>query len=886
MKNKLKYRFLILAAISLSMMVALIAQLGTLTLAEGEVYAANANERRTRTTYTSGARGRILDKNGIPLAYDQTSYDVQFLRQPDRLSAADSALYTESLIIAKDIIESGGGALIDASYIRMRDNGEFYYDWGVETEAAIKARYKNFCDNMGFPIKSDDLNDMSKWISAENAYLSLRQSWKIPVEMPYEEAIKIMAIRQEINMNKWRAYEPVTIAYNVPMEVVAQLDMRADEMIGISTIQNTTRVYPYGETAAHVIGYLSRQVKETTLANLERMGYDTEAVLATEDIYATENDQVKKDENGIDLLKMTSLGYSYNDLIGVAGIERTMERYLTSNTYDKRGAQTIETNNTGSITRELEKTAAQNGYDIVTTLDLELQIVAEQALENAILAVREYEETELIAKDQLKSEEERKYKNPDTIKKAETGSIVILDVNTGKVLAMASYPTFDPNIFLQPLSPELTKELFEKEESNQPTLNRAISSRLAPGSIFKMLTGLAGLMEGEITTDTHITDEGPYVKIIGVEGEDSEIDEKDAPKCWVSSGKRHTHANLNLSGALSQSCNYYFFTVANLLGMDKLDEWGRNLGLSTATGIELPAEVTSHIGGQDVLYDNTLPLNQQKSSLPGLIKKHLKTYLVQIMASRGVEAEEDTIDSCAESLLRLQDGSTRGHGEEIRRILQTELGIPITLTRSQNWELNISGILGELQWKPIMTIRSGIGQGTTLTTPVSIARYAATYANGGTVYDVHVVDRILDETGSSIKTFEPTVFNKIEAPDDYWQSIMKGLEGVVSLEDQGTAAKRFTTEFVSGGYVSKISGKSGTAQISTAKNNIDIQNTSWFITFMPRDNPEIVMITCIPNGYSGTQGGITAVEEVTRFFIDRKEGLAHDNLVGVNGLIP
>ena len=861
----------------LVMMVALIMQLGNLTLAEGETYAKTAASLSTSTMYTTGARGRILDRNGIPLAYDATSYNVQFYRDPERRSDSDSALYTESLLDAISIIEDGGGTVIDTSYIRMDENGELYYDWGVTSEMGKTARYKNFCSVMGFYMK--DEKDPSTWITAAEAYRKLRESWKIPEELPFSEAIKVISIRQEVNLNKWRAYEPVTIAFNVPMEVVAQLDMRKGELLGIQTVQSTSRVYPWGTTAAHILGYLGRQVTdEMTEDGMQRMGYAAQDYNGISDIFG-------KNENNQPVIDMTKMGYSYNDYIGVSGVEKTMEKYLTSNTSAQRGTQTIEKNKSGTITRSLEKTAASNGDDVMLTIDLPLQTVTEAALKNAIEKIRTYEE-EALAGNQEKYLKNRS--DLTKIKMAETGSIVVLDIHTGKVLAMASYPSFDPNTFIAGLSSQDAETLFG-EESGMPTLNRAIASRLAPGSIFKMATGLAGLMEGKITTSTEISDQGPYILYeTDVNGKQVAITQN-APHCWATSGSELAdHQNLNLSKALTKSCNYFFFTVAERLGIEKLDEWSTKLGLSTATGIELPGELTSHVGGQSVLYDNKLSVGQQKSSLPNYVYKAIINYLKQILAGRAMEVEQEAVESCAEELLKLQTGvSNTQFGPDIRRILNEELGLPIGITLAQNWVNDISSMLTELQWKPTMTIRSGIGQASTLTTPIAIARYAATFGNGGTVYDVHIVDRILDEDGAVVKLYEPTIYNKIEAPDEYWQSIREGLKGVVSPEDRGTAAQAFTEEFrdEETGYLSQIIGKSGTAQIS-ASNNVDIENTAWFVTLLPRDNPEIVIVTCLPYGLSGSKAGGPAIEEITRFYLDRKTGSAKDNLVGANGLVP
>jgi len=880
MKEKAKSRFLMLALAVLVMMVALIMKLGNLTLEEGAQYAEDADALRISTMYTTGARGRILDRNGIPLAYDSTSYNVQFYRDPERMTDADSALYTQSLLTAISIIEKGGGTTIDTSYIRMNPDGSLYYEWGVTSADAVKARYKNFCDAMGFTIPEKYKDDTGQWISAAEAYRKLRASWKIPDELPFSEAVKVISIRQEVNLNKWRAYEPVTIAYNVSMDVVAELDMRKDDLLGIQTVQSTSRVYPWGTTAAHIIGYLSRQVtNEMTDDGMQRMGYDTSDYAGISGVYRKDDQgNLLTDEGGSPIVDMTKLGYSYNDYIGIAGVEKTMEKYLTADTNAQRGTQTIEKNKPGTITRALEKTAATNGDDVMLTIDLPLQKVTEDALANAITKIRATEEEQIAA-----NAESYLKLRPDlsTIKKAGTGSIVVLDINSGKVLAMASYPSFDPNKLMSPLSQADFDALFGPD-SNMPTLNRAVASRLAPGSIFKMATGLAGLMEGKITTTTQISDQSPYTNYVS-----GEIITQNAPSCWISPSHIADHANLTVSGALTVSCNFFFFTVADRLGIDKLNAWATELGLSAATGIELPGELVSHVGGQEVLYDSAKPVAQQESSLPNFVKKAIVNYLREILTWRGTQVDETALDTCADHLLKLQMGSgtSQEFGPDIRRILSEDLGIPIGITRSEGWAERINSMLTELQWKPTMTIRAGIGQASTLVTPIAVARYAAAFGNGGTVYNVHIVDRVLDENGSVIKLYEPTVYNKIDAPPAYWDAIREGLKGVVSPEDHGTAEKAFSKAFKDDGYLSQIIGKSGTAQIS-ASNNVDIEDTAWFVTLLPREKPEIVIITCLPYGYSGSLAGGPAVEEITRFYIDRKNGSAKDNLVGANGLIP
>jgi len=236
-------RYIILIIVLALLMGALVYQLYQVTMVEGAEYAVDATDRRTSTIDIKGTRGRILDRNGVVLAYSKNSYNVEFLRDADNRTDYDSAVYTDSLIKAIEIIEAGGGKTIDTSYIRRKENGEIYYDWGVESKAAIVARYKNFCEAMGFYIEYDDnIKDKSKWDTsewptAEEAYNMLRAAWFIPEELSFEEANKIISIRQEVNLNNYRAFEPITIAYDVDMEVVAQIKLRAEELPGLIVLR-------------------------------------------------------------------------------------------------------------------------------------------------------------------------------------------------------------------------------------------------------------------------------------------------------------------------------------------------------------------------------------------------------------------------------------------------------------------------------------------------------------------------------------------------------------------------------------------------------------------------------------------------------------------------
>ncbi len=828
-------RFLIFAVVLILLMSLLIYQLFTLTITRGETYSQEAQSESTDKIITKGKRGSILDCNGLVLAYDETSYNVEFLRDGNNRTQYYSAVYTEALIKAINIIEAGGGTIIDTSYIRMSDNGELYYDWGVTNETSIKARYKNFCNVCGFSFP--DENDMSTWISAENAYLKLRSNWFIPEELPFEDAVKIISIRQEVLLNDYRAYEPIIIAYDVSMDVVAQIEMMKDELPGLQTSQSTKRIYPYGETAAHVIGYCQKM----------------------------------RAEDADELLK---LGYGYDDYIGVSGIEATMEEYLTACTTEHHGSIVLETNANGSIVNIVSKTPATDGSDVTLTLDLQMQIVTENALRDIITAIHEKQE-QLIADDP-----EGEYGEYENIEMAKTGAIVVMDVNTGEVRAMASYPSFDPNWFISGLTPEQTEYLFTSEAAaaTTPTRNKAISMKLAPGSIFKMATGLAGLMEGAVGLDETIDDESPYYLHDEVTGE---VIKANPASCWTSYPA--AHSNQTIIEALKNSCNYYFCEVAYRLGIDKLVDWAGKLGLADKTNIELTGETKGIIGGQSALYDNSKPYDEQSTSLPILVYRQLCSMLTGYQNTRGVEVDSEAVSTCAKRLMELQDGSLTGKGSSVRQILSEELGIPDGISRAQTWVGDITSMLNELQWKSSYTIRTGFGQSICLVSPIAAARYVSSIANGGTVYDAHIVNRVTSAEGALLHETEPTVFNEIDAPDEYWTAIRSGMAGVVSPEDRGTASDAFSEEFNEAGYLSKISGKTGSAQVGNI--TIDIQNTSWFVVFAPNDDPDIAIVVCIPNGLSGSSSA-GAIEDILTYYFKKIDAASPESLVGINNVTP
>ena len=207
----------------------------------------------------------------------------------------------------------------------------------------------------------------------------------------------------------------------------------------------------------------------------------------------------------------------------------------------------------GTITNEYVQTAAVQGADVVLTIDANLQAATQTALQKNIEKIRNGE-----------------FGTPYN---ATGGAMVVMDVKTGEVLAMASYPDFDPSKFIFGIDPELYNQYNSK--AAKALRNRATQEIYPPGSIFKMVTAIAGLETGAITTTSKINDVGRYSLY------------SDSPRyCW----KRSGHGYLNVTQAIQHSCNYFFYEVGNRIGIDTLAKYTKYFGLGTKTGIELPGE--------------------------------------------------------------------------------------------------------------------------------------------------------------------------------------------------------------------------------------------------------------------------------------------------------
>ena len=410
------------------------------------------------------------------------------------------------------------------------------------------------------------------------------------------------------------------------------------------------------------------------------------------------------------------------DIVGQSGIEKWYNSLLMG----EDGARRVVVNSVGREIRTLEEDQPIEGKRLQLTVDYDVQKAVEDGFKTAGF----------------------------------NGAAVVLDPTTGEVLAYTSVPAYDPNAFASGVDRATWAALTNDEQ--RPLNDRAIQGRYSPGSTFKMAVGLAALEEGVITPDFHVYCPG-HATFYGR-----------SFACW----KKEGHGSIDFRHAIEQSCDVYFYTVGNMVGIDKINKWATALGLGVKSGIDLPNEV-----------QGLVPSTEWKRE-----KKHEKWYA------------------------------------------------------------------GE-------TISVAIGQGAVSVTPVSMAVYMATLANGGTRVTPHLL-KAVDDGGGWKAVPAPPPQSKANISLEKLQAIRDGLWLVVNGGGTGGRARILGHD---------VSGKTGTAQVISNEGRLaartakDLRDNGWFVFFAPRDHPEIAGVLLLEHGiHAGNAAAVTY--HVLDTFFAKKEG--------------
>ncbi len=606
--------------------------------------------------------------------------------------------------------------LLKVIQILQKTNYAFY-----DTLPITSAPYEyNFSDDNENGTTDDektewfkDKKKIKENMSADEVMHIYKELYKLREGYTAEEERRIIGMRYEATLRGFSLMSPLTLAEDIDINIVTEIKERQSEFPGVVVVNDYIRNYDQGTLAAHILGRVGKISKEEYDANKDK-------------------------------------GYGYNDVIGKQGIEKIAEDNLRGTD----GTKGIESNINGNIVTLAQADKAVPGNYVMLTIDSDLQRVAEQSLAANIDRIR------------------KSGGDPSNRKGGDcsAGAAVVIDVKNGDVLAMATYPTYDPSRFNE----DYTK-LYE--DKNKPMWNRALSGTYTPGSTFKPLTAIAALESGVLGVNEIIEDLGVYTFYNDYQ-----------PRCWIWTEQHRTHGKINVSGAIEGSCNYFFYEVGRRLGIEKIDEYAKKFGLGELTGIQLTEEAKGNVA-------------------------------------------------------------------------------------SPEYKARINKSAEDKKWYGGDTIQAAIGQSIHQFTPIQIANYAATIANGGTRYKTNIIKNIRSTVdGSIIEENTPEVVESIKMRPEVLSAVKNGMKRVV---DEGSASSVFD------GYPIAIGGKTGTAQVSKKATNNAV-----FMAFAPFDEPEIAIAVVLEHGLRGANAGYVAKDIMDEYFKLNTTGAAVPEQTADDVLLP
>jgi penicillin-binding protein 2 len=512
-------------------------------------------------------------------------------------------------------------------------------------------------------------------------------------------------------MDPWR---PVILEADLsPAELDRVLARRA-WLPGATVVSRNRRSYPDGPLFAHLIGYL-REVRQDDLETLR--------------------EKYRGTEEGEDW-------YGPGDLIGKYGIEQAWEPWLRG----RDGAYWVQVDVHG---RELGRSTGPDlpGDEYYRSIAhfLDRAFIPEAPGHDLHLSLRR--DLQQIAFDLLGED---------------SGAVVMLEVHTGRVLALLSKPGFDPEIFAHPITPDVWRAL--SDDPAHPLVDKALQGIYPPGSTWKMLVAAAVLGTGTWSPETRVSCGG------GLQVGNRRF------ACWRKQG----HGSVNLEEAIQGSCDVYFYRAGLAAGIDNVARYAGMFGMGAASGI-------------------------------------------------GINNESSALNPSSEWKKK------RFHGQP-----------------------------GAQAFTAGDTASAVIGQGYTLATPMQLARMAATWANGGTLYRPMLVDRVEGPGGEVTFRAEPEPMGQVDLAPELFEAIRHGMYRVVEFPG-GTAHRQRLPQLA-------VAGKTGTAQVvrlgaSTAK---QYRDHAWFVSFAPYRDAEVAVAVLVENGEHGSSAAAPIARQLfEHYFKDR-----------------
>lgn len=758
-------RYYQLIGIIVILMAALAVRLFIVTVIQHDKWNNEALEQNTKTIFTSAPRGNIYDRNGQIIATNKQVFTVTF---------NSSALKTEeinaSCLKAINLLIERGEKITDKFPVIISDDGKtFSYTYKEEIEKWLSEE--------GF----------ESGITASQAFKRLRTKYNVDSSLDRYEAMEVLQTKH--NLNVPIKVKDMTYTYdNELKEFLARFGFSEKEIdkgitakncfaklrknykvdAGLSDLEARKIFIIRNEIAKN--GFtrynpvtVAKNVSAETIAYVEESSIPGVAIASETERYYPNGATACHVLGYMGSISDTETAYyvdklEYNstDLIGKDGIESALEEKL----HGTAGETKIRVNSAGEYVDTVSETAAKKGQDVYLTMDLDLQKVAEASLKEAI----------------------------DDISACQSGAVVAIDVETGDVLAMASYPTYDPNIFANGISTEAWKSVQAANPrdslSPAPLYNNATKTSVAPGSTFKPITAITALECG-LDPNMSIYD-GLKIDYGG--------------HVWGCSNYNNgygSHGNETLEWGIGNSCNYYFYCIATgknwntgaslgysqEINVDKILSVAKQFGLGQKTGIEIPESVAPLASAEN-------KMNSYRIGLWNALYSGAHTYWPADIADDYSKLTEEinTVTNW------IYDNPSYG------KIIDM-LGEKTSIKKDQI-EAVASVVkfdyFSQAQWTLGDLFNISIGQGDNAYTPLQMANYIATIGNNGVKNQVNLVAGVEDEG-----TTKKAASTQIQLKADTIPEVIKGMKRVCT---SGTLSGVYR------GYPISVAGKTGTAE--------------------------------------------------------------------------
>lgn len=545
MNSSERLRYIVLGSLVGAVFLFFVGHMMILQLRDGEEYARQATAGTSTVQQTTSARGEIVDAYGKAFTGNTTicnitvdsNYFSQMELNPLLLTLTDlcreyGCAWRDELPLSAEVpytfTDDEAAVRTLRSKLQLSENAspedvlywlrELYNlnDY-TDTDVLDRLRARNKLEGLSDAEALDWLRNYRRTPQATDAELieSLRTQYQM-FRYTEEEQRLLCGIRYTMTLSEFSDYNPYTFAVDISDALLAAVKENSARLPGVDGVSVPVRTYLTGDLAAHVLG-------------------------VTGSISSEEYNRLK--ENGDTYSLQNPSGYRISDTIGKSGIERVMENELRG----QNGLRTVVQDQNGNVIRVEETVKAVPGHTVQLTLVQNVQAAAQQALADRI-----------------------QYLNQNAPagrgKEAEAGAVVAVDVKTGGVIAMASYPTYDLGEYYQNYSQMV-------QQSPSPLLNRATQGLYTVGSTYKPAVSLAALDTGTITATERVNCTGRYTFYRDYQ-----------PVC------EGVHGPISVVDALRVSCNIFFYDMGRRMGIETINEYSYALGLGHATGIEIPEQ--------------------------------------------------------------------------------------------------------------------------------------------------------------------------------------------------------------------------------------------------------------------------------------------------------